>query len=77
MINNGSRDIVIQILLCYNKDVFNVIVVEYFYSKSKVVKLYCLTRTTPVLTRLDVRVFYGINNSLVTPAGIAWVFDPP
>jgi hypothetical protein len=31
MINNDPKDIVIQILLCYNKDVFNGIVVEYFY----------------------------------------------
>ena len=53
------------------------IVVEYVTGKSKVVKLYYPTRTTPVLTELDVRVFYGINNSLVTPAGMAAVFDPP
>jgi hypothetical protein len=68
---------VVQSLTCYNQHVFNRIEVEYITGKSKVVKLYYLTRTTPGLTRLDVRVFYGTNNSLVTPAGMAAVFDPP
>ena len=67
----------VQSLTCYNQHVFRRIVAEYVIGKSKVVKLYYLTRTTPVLTQLDVRVFYGINNSLVTPAGMAAVFDPP
>ena len=67
----------VQSLTCYNQHVFNRIVAEYVTGKSKVVKLYYLIRTTPGLTQLDVRVFYGINNSLVTPAGIAAVFDPP
>jgi len=46
-------------LISYNQHVFRRIVAEYITGKSQVVKLYYSTRTTPVLTRLDVRVFYG------------------
>ena len=45
-------------LISYNQHVFCEIVAEYITGKSQVVKLYYSTCTTPVLTKLDVRVFY-------------------
>jgi hypothetical protein len=63
---------VVQDIIYYNSNVSNT-----RYNNSKVVKLYYLIRATPELTRQDVRIFYGTSNSLVAPAGMAAVFDPP
>jgi hypothetical protein len=63
---------------CYNQHVFRRIVAEYFTGKSQVVKLYYSTRTTPVLTRLDVRVFYECElNKKPAEAGFLIAFEKP